>query len=120
MVKVKVKKVNVVREKKIWIVFLIKGVMGFDLFDLGFKFFKLIESFDKIVFLLCWFFLELFGREFFEVLLVVVNSMLIVINENFIIVGDKNGLVFLIVFIVWFIDWLDLVKFINCEELFWI
>lgn len=65
-------------------------------------------------------FFRIIGREFFEVLLVVVNSMLIVINENFIIVGDKNGLVFLIVFIVWFIDWLDLVKFINCEELFWI
>lgn len=40
MVKVKVKNVNVVREKKIWIVILIKGVMGFDFFDLELMFFK--------------------------------------------------------------------------------
>lgn len=39
-------------------------------------------------------------------LLMVVNSMLIVISENLIMVGDKNGFVFLIVLmvLVWLCD----------------
>lgn len=49
-------------------------------------------------------FVKLEGK--LEKLLMVVNSMLIVISENLIMVGDKNGFVFLIVLmvLVWLCD----------------
>lgn len=62
-------------------------------------------------------FLDLFdivGIEDFVKWIVFKNNMLIDIRENFIIVGDKNGLDFLIVFIVFFVD---IVIFIVVDEL---
>lgn len=61
---------------------------------------------DVLLLFLLWIFVfvELEGK--LVKLLIFVNSMLIVINENLIMVGDKNGLVFLIVLmvLVWLCD----------------
>lgn len=59
------------------------------------------------------------GNKFLLKLLILVNSKLIVIKENFIMVGDKKGLVVLIVFdILWILVIVLLVILVFINVLF--
>lgn len=98
IIKVKINKVKIIRERKNWFVIWI-------------YFGRCVKLLLFVKFLVLF---EIFDFEVFVEWLVFKNNMLIDIRENFIIVGDKNGLDFLIVFIVFFVD---MVIFIIIDEL---
>lgn len=91
--------------------------MGLDFSDSFLKLFKSVETFGKTPSQTFRSSLKSSGSKPSKASSVFVNSMSIAMNENSIITGDKNGSVFSIAPIALFVDWIDSVKFINCEEL---